>query len=397
MNVLSLPVLPRTLPLAAGAALLTLAIAGCNSDAAPNAAPPPPAVSVAQVLNKKVAQWDEFTGRIAAVETVDLRPRVSGYIERVNYAEGQEVAKGDVLFVIDQRSYRAELARAEADLARARSQAELGRSEAARAGKLAAARAISTEEFDQRKAAAAQAAANVRAAQAALDIARLNMEYTQVRAPIAGRASRAQVTAGNLAQADQTLLTTIVSQDEVYVYFESDEQSFLRYNALARSGERPDSSQARVPVRVGLASDEDFPYEGVVDFVDNRVDPQTGTIRSRAVLDNRRRIFTPGLFARVRVLGAGARSALLIDPKAVLTDQDRKYVYVLGEGNTAQRRDIVLGRQAEGLQVVASGLKKDDQVIVHGVQKIFFPGMPVQPQPIDMGAPSLAVAAAGAP
>lgn len=367
-----------------------VALAGCSGEAAPGAAmPPPPAVSVAPVLVKEVARWDEFTGRVEAVETVELKPRVSGYIERVNFTEGQEVAAGDVLFVIDQRPYRAAFNRAAANLARARARAGLAETEAARAQKLADQHAISTEELDQREAAMAQAKADVDAAEAAVEIAQLDLEFTKVRAPIDGRAGRALVTAGNLVatQPNATLLTTIVSLDPVYVYFDTDEQTYLRYNQLARSGRRPSSRAGSIPVRVGLADDEGYPYSGTVDFMNNRVDPETGTIRVRAVLDNADRVFTPGLFARVKVLGSGRFEAMLIDEKAVLTDQDRKYVYVLGPENRAVRKDIVPGEMIEGLRVVRNGLKHSDRVIVHGVQKVFVPGMPVNAQEIAMGDP----------
>lgn len=359
-------------------------LAGCESAADNDAPPPPPEVSVAEVLVRDVQHWDEFTGRIEAVESVELRPRVSGYIERVNFTEGGEVAKGDVLFVIDQRSYRAALARARADFARAKSEEGLANSELERARGLAEARAVSTEELEQKSAAVAQAQANVLAAQAAVDVAALDLEFTEVRAPVAGRAGRALVTTGNLAQADSTLLTTIVSLDPVYVYFESDERTFLRYVEMERNGER---SNGHNPVRVALANERGFPHEGKLNYMDNQVDPRTGTIRARALLSNADRRFTPGLFARVQLLGSGTFRALLVDDKAVLTDQDRKYVYVVGDDGLAMRRDVRTGRMVEGLRVIESGLSPGDQVIVHGVQKVFFPGMPVQAQQIAMGDP----------
>ncbi|HJR73925.1 MAG TPA: efflux RND transporter periplasmic adaptor subunit [Luteimonas sp.] len=377
-----------TLASLALSALVAAVIAACSSQAAPGEGggmPPPPEVSVATVLSKQVRQWDDFTGRVSAIETVELRPRVSGYVERVAYQEGQEVKKGDLLFVIDQRRYRAELNRAQADLERARSEARLAQSQDARAQTLLEAKAISREEFDTRKAATAQGNATVRAAEAAVASAQLDLQFTQVRSPIDGRAGRAMVTEGNLAQADSTLLTTLVSQDPMYVYFESDEQSFLRYQELARKGER---ASTKNPVRVGLASEQGYPHAGTVDFIDNQVDPATGTIRARAVLPNPDRIFTPGLFARVQLEGSAEFKAMLIDDKAVLTDQDRKYVYVLGPKNTAVRKDIVLGRTIGGLRVVEKGLAANDKVIVHGVQKVFFPGMPVAPKQIAMGDPA---------
>ncbi|WP_368566042.1 efflux RND transporter periplasmic adaptor subunit [Pseudoxanthomonas sp. UTMC 1351] len=381
----------RILALGAFSALAIAVLVGCNSQASDNAgAPPPPAVSAAPVLIKEVSHWDEYNGRVEAVETVDLRPRVSGYIDRVNYVEGQEVKKGDVLFTIDASSYRNELARAQAELARARTQAELGRSEAARAKKLSELQAISTEEYEQRRAASDQAGANVAAAQAAVDAARLNLEWTKVRAPINGRAGRALVTAGNLVTAGDaaSVLTTVVSLDKVHVHFDADERSFLRYAEMARNGERPSERDGKVPVQVGLVSEDGFPHEGVVDFLDNQVDRGTGTIRARALLDNADRRFTPGLFARVRLLGSGQFKAMLVDDKAVLTDQDRKYVYVVDEKGMAQRRDVQLGRSADGLRIVQKGLKPGDRVIVDGVQKVFFPGMPVDAKAVKMGAPS---------
>jgi multidrug efflux system membrane fusion protein len=378
-------------------ALIAVVIAGCGSKAAGNAgAPPPPEVSVATVLTKQVRQWDDFTGRVAAVETVELRPRVSGYVQRVAYKEGQEVRKGDLLFVIDQRPYRAALDRALADLERARSEARLARMQDVRAQQLIEAKAISREEFETRKAATAQGNAGVRAAEAAVATARLDLQFTDVRSPIDGRAGRALVTDGNLAQADTTVLTTVVSQDPIFVYFESDEQTFLRYAALARNGQRADSHN---PVRVGLAGEVGYPHTGVVDVVANQGDPNTGTIRARAVLRNADRVFTPGLFARVQIEGSAEFKAMLVDDKAVITDQDRKYVYVLGPHDTAVRKDIVTGREIDGLRVVTSGLAAKDKVIVNGVQKVFFPGMPVTPKTIAMDdpAPSPQVASAAMP
>ena len=367
------------------ASLIAIAVSACgSSEAAPGAGmPPPPEVSVATVLSKPVHQWDTFNGRVTAVESVELRPRMSGYVQRVAFDEGQEVEKGDLLFVIDPRPYQAALDQAQAQLQRARAEARLAQAQDARAQTLIEARAISREEFETRKAASAQGDAGVRAAEAAVAAAKLDLQFTQVRAPIDGRISRAMVTEGNLAQADQTLLTTLVSQDPMYVYFESDEQTYLRYAELAREGKRTRSSN---PVRVGLANESGFPHAGTVDFVDNQVDPATGTIRARAVLSNADRSLTPGLFARVQVQGSGEFKASLIDDKAVLTDQDRKYVYVLGPDNKAVRKDVELGRMIDGLRVVESGLDVTDKVIVHGVQKVFMPGMPVAPKTIAMGA-----------
>ncbi|MCG3200261.1 MAG: Efflux pump periplasmic linker BepF [Gammaproteobacteria bacterium] len=381
--------------------LLGVLVAGCKPQGTAQAqgaegggAPqmPPPAVSAAEVLSKEVAEWDEFPGRLEAVDSVNIQPRVAGYIESVNYKEGAEVKKGDVLFVIDQRPFKAELARAEAELARARAQAQLADAQAVRARRLLATNMISQDEADERYAAQTQAAADIRSAEANVAVARLDMEYTVIRSPINGRAGRAMVTPGNLVSGGEmvpnaTLLTTVVSLDPMYVYFDADEQTYLRYGAMARRGERPSSREVANPVQIGLANEEGFPHEGHMDFVDNALDPATGTIRARAVVDNKDRIFTPGLFARVRVLGSGKFQAILIDDKAILTDQDRKYVYVLGPNNVAERRDIKPGRIVDGLRIVTEGLSAGDRVIVHGVQKVFFPGMPVAPQMINMGDP----------
>lgn len=371
---------------AAGLVGFALSAPGANSSTPP-AAPPPPAVSAAAVLTKSVTYWDEFPGRVAAIDNVEIRPRVGGYIESVKFREGDDVKKGDVLFVIDRRPFLAQASRAEAELVRARTQADLARTQAERAKKLLEGRVISQEEYDQRIAADAEAAAAVRAAAAAADSARLDLEFTEVRSPINGRAGQALITTGNLVSPNQSLLTSVVSLDRVYVYFESDEQSFLRYAEMGKRGERSSSQDAGHPVQVGLANDEGFPHQGTLDFVDNHLDPASGTIRARAVLDNKDRLLTPGLFARVKLLGSGQMNALVIDEKAVLTDQDRKYVYVLDAENRAMRRDIVLGRESDGLRVVTSGLSAGDRIIVHGVQKVFMPGMPVAPTDIPMGAP----------
>ncbi|WP_187669617.1 efflux RND transporter periplasmic adaptor subunit [Zestomonas carbonaria] len=391
----------RSTSVLGSASVLALSLAvlvGCSGQAAENDAPPPQ-VSVAPVPVRTVSQWDEFSGRIEAIEHVELRPRVSGYIERVNFTEGQEVKKGDVLFTIDARSYRAELARAQAELARARTLAELGRSEASRAKRLADLQALSTEEYEQRRANADQAQANVAAAQAAVESARLNLEWTQVRAPINGRAGRALVTAGNLVSAGDaaSVLTTVVSLDKVHVHFDADERTFLRYAEMARKGERPSERDGEVPVQVALADESDFPHAGVVDFLDNQVDRSTGTIRARAVLDNKDRLFTPGLYARVRLLGSGQFQAALVDDKAVLTDQDRKYVYVVDAEGKAQRRDVQVGRMADGLRVVEKGLAAGDRVIVSGVQRVFMPGMPVTPTLVAMDQKAFVPGAADKP
>ncbi|ASI25657.1 MULTISPECIES: efflux RND transporter periplasmic adaptor subunit [Aeromonas] len=379
-------------PLLVVLTLGTLLLAGCNDKSVP-VSMAPPEVSAAQVVVKPVTQWDEYSGRIEAIQSVELRPRVSGYLESVNYREGQEVKQGDVLFTIDARNYRAELARANAQFARATSVAAQSRNEARRAKVLVAQHAISTELWEQRNAADKAAQADMMAAQAAVDTAQLNLEWTQVRAPIVGRAGRALVTKGNLVTADgaTSVLTTLVSQDKMYAYFDIDENAFLRYTQRVRTDLGGNS--ATIPVQVGLSNEEGFLHSGEVDFLDNRVQRSSGTLRVRAILDNKDRILTPGLFARVRLQGGRIPDAVLIDNKALLTDQDRKYVYVVDKDGKAQRRDVIPGREAEGLRIIEKGLVAGDRVIIEGYQKVFMPGMPVNAREVPMqGAAALTAA-----
>ena len=258
------------------------------------------------------------------------------------------------------------------------------------------ARAVSEEELETRRGELRQAAADLKAAEAQQRQAELNFEFTRLRAPIAGYVSSAAVRPGNLVAAGSTVLTTLVSVDPVYVEFEGDERMYLKYQAMSRNGERPSSRDARNPVRVGLADEPGYPHEGEMVFVDNALDPSTGTIRARAVLANNDRVFTPGMFARVQLLGSGEREAILVNPRALLTDQDRRYVYVVGEDGKAMRRDVQLGGEAEGMRIVREGLKNGDRVVINGVRKIFFPGMPVKPLVVPMDQPDFAPAQAGA-
>jgi RND family efflux transporter MFP subunit len=368
-------------------ATCTLAIlAGCGKSAGPQA-PPPPQVSVAQVLEKRVKDWDEFTGRLQAVETVEIRPRVSGYIDKVAFVEGSLVKRGALLFVIDPRPYQAEYDRAAADLKRNNTALDLGRIEFARVQRLKESGAVSQEELDQRKSTVSQAEANVAGSQAALEAASLNLNFTRVTSPVDGRVSRAEVTRGNLVTGGSnggTLLTSVVSMDPIYLYFDADEQSYLRYTQMARSGGL-NSRDSGNPVQVGLANEEGFPHVGTVDFVDNQLNPQTGTIRARAVLQNKDGQFTPGMFARVQLLGSGEYSAILIDDRAVNTDQSQKYVLLLGANNQIEYRKVKLGRVIDGLRVVREGLKSGDVIIVNGAQRVH-PGITVTPQRVSMGA-----------
>jgi RND family efflux transporter MFP subunit len=362
----------------AGLSLAALTVSGGKE---PPAAPPPQAVTVAEVSQREITEWDEFTGRLEAVNQVEIRPRVSGYIKRVTFAEGKEVKKGEVLFQIDPRPYEADLARAEAELESARSAASLAKSEVQRAGKLVAMQAISREEFDSRTSAEVQGGAQVRALEAAVQTARLNLDWTRVRSPIAGRVSNALVTAGNLVEAGPpagAVLTTVVSVDSMYLYFDSDEQTYLRYASRARSVGGTNWGTARLPVYLGLANESGFPHEGRLDFVDNQVDPNSGTIRTRAVFSNRSRALTPGLFARVKLVGSKKTNATLVRDAAIGTDQDRKFVLVVGPGDTLAYRPIVPGRLTDGLRIVTSGLEPGERIVVNGLMRVR-PGMKVTP------------------
>lgn len=358
--------------------LAPLVLAGCALGEADDAAPAPPApeVTAAEVLVRDVREWSDFTGRIEPVEHVEVRPRVAGYVESVHVDEGGLVAKGDLLFQIDPRPFEAEVARLSAERDRAAAQLDLARSNAARAERLFAQNATSREELESLVADEAVAEAALAAVESELENAELDLSFTRVTAPIAGRVSRAHVTAGNLVDS-ASLLTTVVSQNPVYVYFDADEHTYLDH---VRSSNRAGNA----PVFIGLINEQGYPHEGRLDFVDNQVDPQQGTIRARAVLENPRGEFTPGLFARLRVVSPEAHSATLVEDRAVGTDLGRKFVLVLDEQNVAQYRAVETGQRVEELRVVTSGLGRGDVVIVNGLQRVR-PGMPVAPQHIAMG------------
>jgi RND family efflux transporter MFP subunit len=380
--------------LAAPGALLValLALNGCRSEATPATQAPAPQVSVASALERDVTEWDEFTGRLEAVESVDVRPRVTGYIQSVNFTEGSTVHKGDLLFVIDPRPYRAQLSKAEAELARAVASAELAASDAARSEKLVDIKAVSREEYDSRINASREAKANVAAARAAVDAAKLDLEFTRITSPIDGRVSKAVVTAGNLVTGGANaapLLTTVVSLDPMYVTFEGDEQIYLKYNELSRRGERTSSRDAANPVLMGLANEDGYPHRGAMVFVDNQVDPRTGTIRARAAFENKGGYLTPGLFARVKLLGHNSYHAVLVDDRAIGTDQSQKFVYVVDAENKIAYRPVKVGRLTDGLRIVQQGLQPGETVVVNGMQRIR-PGVVVAPERVAMDARELA-------
>jgi membrane fusion protein, multidrug efflux system len=372
----------RHFPLACMCAVtLAIPLSGCKP--APDKKPSSPAaVEFAAVEPRPIRLSDEFNGRVASINSVDVRARVTGYVDNVVYREGDSVKHGDLLFVIDPRPYQDALDSAKATLEREQAAAAFADIQAKRAQALNASKAISQEEYQNRDSDLSQSAARVHEAEAAVATAELNLSFTEVRSPVDGRTSRAQLTRGNLAQADQTVLTTVVSQDPVYVYFDCDEQSYLRFQERVHRGSGVSSSN---PVRVALANETGFPHVGRVDFLDNEVNPSTGTIRARVVLPNPDHLFTPGLYARVQLESAGTVQALLVDDKAILTDQDQKYVYVVGPGNVAQRKDVVTGGMEDGLRLIQSGLAPGDRVIVSGLQQIYVAGTPVTPTPMAMG------------
>jgi RND family efflux transporter MFP subunit len=366
------------------------------SCAGPPPAPPPPKVKVTQPVVRDTMEWDEFTARLEAVDSVEVRPRVSGYLQTVHFKDGALVKNGELLFTIDPRPYEAVARRTQAELSAAVSRLSLAQKNAARAADLLKSHAISQEEADIRESNRRQAEAAVDEQQAAVDSARLEVEFTRVTAPVAGRVGRKLVTEGNLITGgvgtQGTLLTTIVSLDPIYAYFEADEGSVLKYNRLAREGQRPSSREHANPVHVGLADEPGFPHDGVMDFVDNQIDRGTGTVVARAVLPNPDLSLLPGLFARLQLPGSGTYRATLIPDEAVGTDQSQKFVWVIDAENKAQYRTVKVGPMIDGLRVVREGLGPEDRIVVAGIQRVR-PGLVVDPQPV----PAPAVATAGTP
>ena len=366
-------------PHAAFLASLCLLLAACGSSAPPP--PEPPKVTVAQPLVRQVTDWDEYTGRLAAVESVEIRARVSGYLQSVHFQDGALVERGDLLFVIDPRPYQAALDEARADLTRSRVRLELAANDLDRAQRLFASRAISEEELDARTKEKREADAALEAAQAAEKASALNLEFSRIRAPISGRIGRRLVTVGNLVKGegnDATLLTTLVSVDPIHAYFTADERSFLRYTRLAERGIRPSSRDAANPVLLQLADEEGFPHEGTMDFVDNQVDRTTGTMQGRAIFPNPHGVLTPGLFGRIKLLGEGPYDALIVPDEAIGTDQAQRLVYVVGPDNVVVPRPVTLGRSLGTLRIIRSGLEPTDRVVINGLMRIR-PGAAVTP------------------
>jgi len=344
---------------------------------------PPPTVTTSQPVERAVIDYDEYTGRTAAVEEVEVRARVSGYLNKVNFKEGSEVQKGDLLFVIDPRPFQTVLDAAMGQVAqwdakRARAEADVARTQ-----RLLPRGAASQKDLDTAMADLNEARAAIQSGQAAVNRAILDLEFTKVTAPISGRISRTFITEGNLVNADATELTTIVSLQPMYAYFDVDERSMLRYQQLARASNQT-KAKGRVPVSLTLANETLEPQQGVLDFVDNRVDPTTGTIRTRGVFPNTNRLLTPGLFVRVLIPGSDTYQALLVSDRAISTDQGQKHVWVVNEQNVVEYRQVSVGAlQNDGLRVVNTGVKSGEWIVVNGLQRVR-PGVTVAPQRGDM-------------
>jgi multidrug efflux system membrane fusion protein len=355
---------------------------GCSEPAAQAPeTPPPPLVSVAAALERAIVDTEEYPGHIEAIERVEVRARVTGYLQSFHFRPGAEVRKGELLFQIDPRPFEAEVARAQALVASTQAQLALARIERTRSEKLFAERATSRRELDDAATRVQSLEAQLAANQAALRASELDLSYTRVTAPISGRVGKAEITVGNLIQgagANSPLLTTMVSVDPIYVSFEVEERAYLRFATAARA------RNARLPVAVGLADEQEFPHMGKLEFVDNRVDPSTGTARLRAVLDNKDGRLAPGLYARVRIGDASRpRKAVLVSDRAIGTDQSKRFVLVVGEGNTAEYREVSPGRLVDGLRVINAGLQPGELVVVNGLQRVR-PNMPLTPQVVPM-------------
>jgi membrane fusion protein, multidrug efflux system len=371
-----------------GLATLVGLNAGCSgSSSAQSKALAPAEVNVAEVICKQIGDSDEFTGRLEAVNAVEVRPRVSGYLQSVHFKEGAIVRQGDLLFQIDPRPFQAEVDRLKGDLSQAKAQRSRAQSDFERAERLHNNDGMSAEEYDRRAAARNEAEARIASTEAALRGAELNLEFTRVRAPITGRVGRAEITEGNLVEsgaAQVKPLTTLVSLDPIYVYFDVDEQTYLKYARLTQS-RGTSSHELRGSALLGLADEDGFPHIGKVSFVDNQVSSSTGTIRLRATFANKNLALTPGLFARIRLQGGGAHSGCLARDEAVVTDLNQKYVFVLGKNNTLEYRPVKLGPMVEGLRVVRDGLHEGDVIVVNGLQRVR-PGAAVTPKKVSMAA-----------
>ncbi|MGC4033492.1 MAG: efflux RND transporter periplasmic adaptor subunit [Tepidisphaeraceae bacterium] len=357
---------------------------GCEKPPEPTAAPPAPVVGVAKPLVKEVVDQDIYTGRLGPVESVDVRPRVGGYVDSIHFTDGQLVNKGDLLFVIDPRPYVAAARVADGEVAEAQSRLDVAKNDLDRTRNLVATKAVSQEEFDRRGKTAEAAAATLQTAKARAERAKLDVEFAEVRAPMAGRIARHLVSVGNLVAggtSDSTLLTNIVTTGSVYAYFDIDEQAYLRYLRADAGGAKVFQNTATVELSV--LGENDFHHKGTLDFIDNQVDPATGTLRARALFKNDNSNFAPGVFVNVRLAGSAPKKAVLIADRAVQADQSDRFVYVVGNGNVVKQKRVQLGRLFNGLRVVTGGLDGSESVVVDGVQRAR-PGTPVQPEQTEL-------------
>jgi RND family efflux transporter MFP subunit len=360
----------------------SLALFSCNKQAPlPESQPPP--VTIAKPVQKEIIEWDYYTGRTAAVENVNITPRVSGYIDAITFRAGDAVNKGDLLFVIDPRPYQAALDQAKAQQREAEANQQLQDANFARQDKLRLNGVIAKEDFDTSLSNKNQAAARVLAAAASVESAQLNLTFTKVISPIRGLIARELVTVGNLVQTDTTLLTNIVSVDPIYAYFNVDERSVLKYQQQVRLGKLPDARHGAVPVYLQLANENGFPHQGSIDFINNQFSTSTGTLEVRGLFSNASGVLIPGAFVRIRVAGSPLEAALLVSDRAVGTDQGQKFVLVVDKDNVVVVKPVVLGPEAEGLRVVRTGLTGDDEVIINGIVNAR-PGSKVSPQQGDM-------------
>jgi RND family efflux transporter MFP subunit len=368
--------------------LLAVALSGCGDKPAQQAAAPAPPVTVAQPTQRTVTDWDEFTGRFDAVEEVQVRARVGGFVTNVEFRDGAFVGIGDLLYIIDSRPFEAVAEQADGQLSDARAKGELAKRELDRALTLVQTSAVSESIVDQRRQALQAAKAAEMQAEGALKAAQLNIEFTHVAAPLAGRVSRHLVSVGNLVQGSDngggTLLTSIVSLDPIYIYFDMDEATYLKYNRLYFEGKRPSSRENPNPVQVTLSGETNPSHDGTVNFLDNRIDVSTGTLRARAVIPNKDLSILPGQFGRVRLIASAPYPALLLPDAAIATDQSRKIVFVVKDDDTVEARPVVLGPLDDGLRVIREGLKPEDRVIVNGIQRARV-GAKVSPHPAATG------------
>jgi len=378
-------VFPRAMALNGAALLLALAIAGGAAQAQMGPGGPPP-VTVAKPVVKDIVEQDEFTGRFEAVDQVELRARVAGYLEAVRFRDGQIVREGDLLFVIDKRPYQATLRRAEAAVTAAQTRVDFARGDLERYERLARSGTAPERQLEQARQSFQQAQADIAALRADIETARLNLSFTEIRSPIAGRIGRKLVSEGNLVAADQTLLATVVSTDPIHFYFDLDERSYIAYARSAAAGGMPTGRNGDgIDVTAGLLDERTLPRKGRMEFLDNRIDPATGTMRARATFENKDGLLTPGLFGRVRVPGSAPFKGVLIPDEAIVSDQDRRFVWTVAEDGTVAARAVRPGPRIDGYRVVRNGLDGSETIVVAGLQRVR-PGGKVTAQRVDLPA-----------